>query len=143
MKDLADTKAGFLLWYYFAENQNNYEFALSPKAVEAATGIKIKAYNSAIAALIEKGYLVKTKGNFYIFYEKPVMLSKDNGYPLEAQRVMLSKDNGYPPAGQEIIQYYNDNTKDNTFLAATPQKITMKEAKALLAAEQTEECWID
>lgn len=75
MKELADTKAGFMLWYYFAENQNGYEFALSSKAVEAATGIKIKAYNSAITALIERGFLVNTKGNYYVFHESPVILS--------------------------------------------------------------------
>ena len=130
MRDLAETKAGFMLWYYFAENQNGYEFALSSKAVEAATGIKIKAYNSAIAAMVEKGYLVNTKGNYYVFHEIPVrkneddneksvILPEDNPYPPAGQRVMLSEDKAYPPAGQEILQYYNNTTKDNTFCEAS------------------------
>ena len=156
MKDLAETKAGFMLWYYFAENQNGYEFALSSKAVEAATGIKVKAYNSAIAAMIEKGYLVNTKGNYYVFHECPVILSQDNaadentksvmpsqdnGYPLTAQRVMLSEDKAYPPAAQEILQYYNNNTYDNTFCATStqsveaPQENQQEEIKTMTYAE--------
>ena len=126
MKDLADTKAGFMLWYYFAENQNGYEFALSSKAVEAETGIKIKAYNSAIAAMIEKGYLENTKGNYYVFHEIPVreneddsdnsvILPEDNPYPSGGQGVMLSEDKGYPSGAQEILHYYNNNTINNTF----------------------------
>lgn len=125
MKDLSETKAGFMLWYYFAENQNGYEFALSSKAVENATGIKIKAYNSAIAAMIEKGYLVNTKGEYYVFHEIPVreneddndnsvILPEDNPYPSAGQRVIPSEDKAYPPASQEILHYYNNNTIDNT-----------------------------
>ena len=152
MKDLAETKAGFMLWYYFAENQNGYEFALSSKAVEAATGIKVKAYNSAIAAMIDKGYLVNTKGNYYVFHECPVILSQDNAadentksvmpsqdnrYPLTAQRVMPSQDKTYPPAAQEILQYYNNNTNDNTICETASQSSAapQEEIKTMTYAE--------
>ena len=134
MKDLAETKAGFMLWYYFAENQNGYEFALSSKAVENATGIKIKAYNSAIAAMIDKGYLVNTKGNYYVFHEIPVreneddnekslILPEDSPYPSGGQHVMLSEDKTYPPASQEILHYNNNITNDITLCATSTQSV--------------------
>lgn len=68
----------FKLWIYFAKNQNEYEFALSSKAVEETFGMKIKQYNNAVATLIDKGYLVNTKGNNHKFYEKPVITKEDN-----------------------------------------------------------------
>ena len=61
----------FLLWCYFAMNQQDYEFALSNKAVEEAIGVKKDAYDSAIAKLIKAGYLVNDGGNRYSFYEEP------------------------------------------------------------------------
>lgn len=59
MRNLQEVKAGFMLWYYLAENQNNYMFALSSADFMKETGCKIKAYTAAVNALEEKGYLVK------------------------------------------------------------------------------------
>lgn len=48
--------------------------------------MKIKQYNNAVEELVEKNYLVMTKGNNYIFNENPVITKKDND-------VMTKKDN--------------------------------------------------
>ena len=60
----------FKLWCYMAKNQNNYTFALS--CVDACSFCKMSkpTYLSSVQELIETGYLVKTKGNHYDFYEK-------------------------------------------------------------------------
>lgn len=82
-----ESKAGFKLWCYFAKNQNGYQFALSSKAVENQMGIKIKAYNAAIAELIEKGYLVKSEGNNYDFYELPQSQLENSVIPQEDKQL--------------------------------------------------------
>ena len=95
----------FKLWMYFAKNQNNYEFALSSKDAEANFGIKIKQYNNAVAELMNKGYLVNTKGNNYIFNEKPVMPFEDNAVITKSNNAVITK---------EDKKYYKDTTKNNS-----------------------------
>lgn len=74
-----DLQAGaFKLWVYFAKNQDRFTFALSSKDAEQTFGIKIKQYNNAIKELEEKGYLIKQKGNEYIFSETPFVMPKGN-----------------------------------------------------------------
>lgn len=91
-----DLQAGaFKLWVYFAKNQNNYNFALSSKEVEETFGIKIKQYNNAIAELCNKGYLLKDKGNSYIFYELPkqdVITKSNNEVDTKSNNELLPKD---------------------------------------------------
>ncbi len=82
----------FKLWCYFAKNQNGYEFALSSKAVEQTFGIKIKQYNNAVKELIEKGYLVNTKGNNYIFNEIPLNTKKDKGVITKEDNPVITKE---------------------------------------------------
>lgn len=77
MRDLCDTKAGFALWMYLVKNQPNHQTALSSKDFMMVSGYKIKAYNAAVEALIEKGYLIENGKYSYIFYEKRLMPSKD------------------------------------------------------------------
>lgn len=61
----------FKLWCYLDKNQNGYTFALS-KVDALSWGIGSKSsYDRAVAELISKGYLVKTVGNHYNFYERP------------------------------------------------------------------------
>ena len=61
----------FKLWCYLNKNQNGYTLALS-KVDALRWGIGSKSsYDRAIAELIQKGYLVKTQGNCYNFYELP------------------------------------------------------------------------
>lgn len=124
MRDLQNTKAGFMLWYYLAENQNNYTCALSSADFMKETGCKIKAYNAAVEALIELGYLVpQGSGNQYIFYEKKLMLSQDIDnkqsadtlenitYPLKAQDTCATKEHSL---SFESTRNNTDNTINNT-----------------------------
>lgn len=53
--------------------------ALGNKAFTDETGIKKKAYLSAVDELIEKGYLEQIKGNRYIFKERIEKPSKNDG----------------------------------------------------------------
>lgn len=154
MRDLQEVKAGFMLWYYLAENQNNYECALSSAHFMNETGCKIKAYNAAVEALIEKGYLVpQNDGNHFIFYEKRLMPPKDKNdnknimtagndtYPLKAQATYALRDDYL---SFESIRNITDNTIDNTnnTFSGKPRKITLKEAREILATS-IEECWFD
>ena len=105
-KAALDLDAGaFKLWIYFAKNQNNYEFALSSKDAEETFGIKIKQYNNAVTQLIDKGYLVNTKGNNYTFLENPVITKEDNA-------VITKSNNGLLP--KEIRNNTNTLQKNNT-----------------------------
>ena len=67
------TANAFILWCYFARNQNNYQLALSNKAVSAAMGLSKDAYDNAVSLLIDRGYLVRVKDNMYDFYEVPII----------------------------------------------------------------------
>lgn len=104
-KAAIDLDAGaFKLWIYFAKNQNEYEFALSSKAVEENFGMKIKQYNNAIDTLTEKGYLVNVKGNAYVFNEVPVITKEDNDVNTFEDNDVITKGN----------KKYNTNTTNNT-----------------------------
>ena len=104
MRDLNETKAGFALWMYLVKNQPNHKTGLSSKDFMTVSGYKIKAYNSAVEALIEKGYLVQSGEYSYIFYEKKLMPSKDKDnkecrntfgtvpYPLGAQETCAVRE---------------------------------------------------
>lgn len=61
----------FILYLYFAANANGYSFALSPKAIEEATGLPRSTYYKKLALLKDKGYIVEGKGNTLHFYEVP------------------------------------------------------------------------
>ncbi len=64
--------AEFEIWVYFAKNQENYTFALSPQAA-AEWGISRSTFNRTINKFIDEGYLISTKegSNHYDFYEIP------------------------------------------------------------------------
>ena len=67
-----DLKAqAFILYLYFVANANNYKFALSPAAVINTIGMPESTYADQIKKLISKGYLVKSHGSTYDFYEVP------------------------------------------------------------------------
>lgn len=57
------------MFLYMAKNQNRYKFELSRASFMEWSGLAETAYRSGIAELIDKGYLVNTKGNFYVFNE--------------------------------------------------------------------------
>ena len=123
-----DLDAGaFKLWVYFAKNQNSYSFALSSKEVLESFGMKIKQYNNAVAELIEKGYLVNTKGNNYEFYEMPVITKSNNAVITKSNNELLPKD----------IRNNTDNTYiDNTTAAFAHE--AQKTATDLLVAKDSE-----
>lgn len=60
-----------LLYLYLASNADNYNLALSPAAVREAVGMARSTYNDQIQILIDKGYLVRSHGNTFDFYEVP------------------------------------------------------------------------
>ena len=73
-------KAGaFKLWIYFAKNQQDYTFALSPQHVKDIFNMSKTQYDNARQELIEKGFLVRQDRNFYHFYETPVVSEEDDG----------------------------------------------------------------
>lgn len=106
----------FKLWIYFAKNQDNFEFALSSKAVETTFGMKIKQYNNAIDELIEKNYLVMTKGNNYTFNELPVIPKSNNDVKPKSNNVVIPKSNNTlcPKDIRNNTDTTLDNTTDNT-----------------------------
>ena len=63
---------GFKLWFYFAKNENNYEMLLFRVNVTEQCGMSENTYRSAFKELVQKGYLVQSKGNknYFHFYEK-------------------------------------------------------------------------
>ena len=57
-----NTPAGLALYIYLAKNQQDYTLALSNTAFKNWCGFGKTAYNSAVAELIEKGFLVHKEG---------------------------------------------------------------------------------
>ena len=105
----------FKMWVYFAKNQNDFEFALSNKAVAETFGVKKDQYDNAIKELIEKGYLVETSKNHFKFCEvqekttlnceeKPQKEMAENHTRKEEKPISNNTKNT------------NDNTKQKTFV---------------------------
>ena len=59
------------LYLYLASNADGYNFNLSQEDAEKSAGIRRTTFHTYINLMIEKGYLVKSKGNCYDFYEVP------------------------------------------------------------------------
>lgn len=120
-----DLDAGaFKLWVYFSKNQDNYEFALSSKAVEQEFGIKIKQYNNAVKELTDKGYLVNTKGNNYEFHENPVITKEDNAVITKEDNSVNTKGNNtlLPKEIRNITDTTINNTINNTKEETNPKE---------------------
>lgn len=60
-----------VLYLYLSANANNYQFALSPAAIQNALGMPRTTYRDQIQNLSNKGYLVERGGNRFDFYETP------------------------------------------------------------------------
>lgn len=77
MKSLSN--AEFEIWMYFAKNQNNYEFALSPEDAES-WGIARTTFKRTIHKFIEQNYLTQDKpdSNRYTFHEIPINTAGDD-----------------------------------------------------------------
>ena len=60
-----------MLYLYLASNADGYCLALSPVAVRQAIGMARSTYHDQFHRLVDKGYLVPSKGNTFEFYEVP------------------------------------------------------------------------
>ena len=61
----------FRLYIYLAANADNYVLALSPAAIAQEIGMAKSTYHDQFKKLESLGYLVKSHGNTYDFYEVP------------------------------------------------------------------------
>ena len=80
------TVGEFKVYLYMINNQDNYKFGCSPQNIADRYGLNIDTVKKAINKLIEKGYIVKTKGT-YEFHEKPLVLDLE---PIEEIRKKFS-----------------------------------------------------
>lgn len=80
------TVGEFKVYLYMINNQDNYKFGCSPQNIADRYGLNIDTVKKAINKLIEKGYIVKTKGT-YEFHEKPLVLDLE---PIEEVRKKFS-----------------------------------------------------
>ena len=80
------TVGEFKVYLYMINNQDNYKFGCSPQNIADRYGLNIDTVKKAINKLIEKGYIIKTKGT-YEFHEKPLVLDLE---PIEEIRKKFS-----------------------------------------------------
>lgn len=80
------TVGEFKVYLYMINNQDNYKFGCSPQNIADRYGLNIDTVKKAINKLIEKGYIIKTKGT-YEFHEKPLVLDLE---PIEEVRKKFS-----------------------------------------------------
>ena len=81
------TPHAMMLYFYLASNKDNYTFALSPAAVRQAIGMARSTYHDQFHNLVDKGYLVPTGGNHFVFYEKPNTSPESNNVATSANIV--------------------------------------------------------
>jgi hypothetical protein len=72
------------VWFYFAKNQEGYEFDLSSVAVCSFCSVSDKTYREAIKELTNLRYLVQTGKNTFEFYEMP----KEIEYPKNGDKII-------------------------------------------------------
>lgn len=67
------SRSSLPLYIRMVLNQDDYQFALSPKTIKQEIGMSDKQYRHAIKELIDTGYLVQRhpNSNEYVFYEAP------------------------------------------------------------------------
>ena len=100
MRDFSGRNANaFILWCYFAKNRPGFSFYLSSADVLKQTGLKIDAYNNAVALLIGSGYLTPTPEqgrNSYAFHEVPRAAQQVN--PISTgSRIQPFRKQGFTP----------------------------------------------
>lgn len=73
-----DLDAGaFKLWIYLSKNQDGHTFALSPADLKKRFNMGKTQYDKARKDLVSKGYLVRVRGDYYNFYERPKILTEE------------------------------------------------------------------
>lgn len=63
------TPNAFKLWYYMNSNAHGYVYALSRAHCTSICGMSKNTYRKAFNELVECGYLVETRANYYRFFE--------------------------------------------------------------------------
>ena len=104
------------LYLYLASNADGYNLALSPAAVRHASGMARSTYHDQFHKLIDRGYLVPSRGNTFEFYEVPKAATQSNK--------TMSED------GQHIEECPNDdipNTNDVQGISAEDIEINNTE----------------
>ena len=86
-KDL--TPYGLQLYLYFASNRDGYNFNLSQEDAEKDAGIRKTTFHTYVNKMIEKGYLVWSKGNCYDFYEVPQPTPQTEPRPQEPEEFVF------------------------------------------------------
>lgn len=65
------TPSAFKLYLYFVENENDWQFFLSPKDFQKAYGVAESTFRNAKKELIEKKYIIEGDKNHFDFYSTP------------------------------------------------------------------------
>jgi hypothetical protein len=69
-RDMSKAPAALGLYIWLVGNQDKYQFAFSPQAIENQLGMARSSCHGAVERLIELGYLVQREdSNYYDFYE--------------------------------------------------------------------------
>lgn len=89
------------LYFYFAANADNYEFALSQAAVTQDIGMARSTFHDQFHVLVNKGYLVNTHGNTFDFFEKPQPRTDGKKADRTATELIFEDDT---PRGSELPQ---------------------------------------
>lgn len=63
--------AALKLYLYFAENENDWQFNLSPKNFQKVYDVAESTYRKAKRELIDKGYIIEKEHNCFDFYTTP------------------------------------------------------------------------
>lgn len=105
-----------ILYLYLASNKNNFELALSPKAVENAIGMPRSTYYDQLKKLTEKGYLIQERGNKYHFYEVAQKKNKSEDDEKEGDIAKKDKECARTSAGLGVG--HSDISAISTFYTA-------------------------
>lgn len=65
------TPSAFKLYLYFVENENEWQFYLSPKDFQKAYNVAESTFRNAKKELIEKKYIIEGDKNCFDFYSTP------------------------------------------------------------------------
>jgi len=109
----------FLLYIYIASNRDNFNLALSPKAVNEAIGMARSTYHDQFHKLINKGYLVRSHGNTYDFFEKPQPDARfKNSVTSNGLDSETSTNDG--KAEPQVVQMTSENNTEINNITALP-----------------------
>lgn len=83
--------ATFQIWVIICLNQDGYQFALSPAYFKRKYDISDSSYRRAVKELEKKGYLKRSHGNNFDFYEDPD--GNINASQIEMDRLPFETEN--------------------------------------------------